>query len=554
MRKWVKLILLASGVLLCTIGAITTALWPKVFESILNMQLALSESSKSFEIWRDTPVPMKLKIYFFNWTNPGQLSTKEKPSFVEMGPYTFNEFHEKVNLSFNDNDTITFERVRIWKFDPEESNGSLDDLVTTLNVPPLTAAFVTRNWGFLVQTSLSYFLNRFEKMVVTKKVKELLFDGYTDPLISLADTLPALANVDIPFDKFGWFYSRNGSSTYDGIFNMDTGRDNIEKLGRLREWNYQNHTDFYEGHCGNIVGSAGELWPPYRKKDSISMFSSDMCRSIELPYESETMAMGIPAYRYTAGVGLIDNGTIDKSNECYCGGQCMPVGVVNASSCRYGSPAFISYPHFLNADPYYSSLIQGMAPDSKKHSFYITIEPRTGIPIDVAARLQINILLQPSKHISMYQKVPEVFFPMIWFEQTATMTPEMASSIAKLLGLAEWGVYLCISMLGIGILLIASVVITFIASIFGRKPSQIFKAELKTKPENIHITKPLVPTNYGKRLIFDGTASSSPITAPYAVPEDTDEYNGVNNDYIHKNTSLSHKQSPPNGLYPSFNS
>lgn len=45
-----------------------------------------------------------------------------------------------------------------------------------------------------------------EQRHVTKSVREFLFDGYEDPLISLADTLPALAQIDIPFDRFGWFY------------------------------------------------------------------------------------------------------------------------------------------------------------------------------------------------------------------------------------------------------------------------------------------------------------------------------------------------------------
>ncbi|KAG8225960.1 hypothetical protein J437_LFUL006189, partial [Ladona fulva] len=245
----------------------------------------------------------------------------------------------------------------------------------TLAVIFQTAAFVTRHWGFFVQTSLSYFLGRLEKVAVTKKVRELLFDGYEDPLITLADTLPALANVHIPFDRFGWFYTRNGSDSYDGIFNMDTGGDDITKLGRLREWNYESRTDYFDGPCGEINGSAGELWPPHRKKDHISMFSSDLCRSIDLPYASETEVWGIKGYRYEGGIGLMDNGTHDKANECFCGGECMPVGVTNASSCRYGSPAFVSYPHFLNADPIYSSKIEGMNPDPDKHKFYITVEP-----------------------------------------------------------------------------------------------------------------------------------------------------------------------------------
>lgn len=42
-------------------------------------------------MWKETPVPMYLKIYLFNWTNSGSFeqSTKEKPHFDEIGPYVF---------------------------------------------------------------------------------------------------------------------------------------------------------------------------------------------------------------------------------------------------------------------------------------------------------------------------------------------------------------------------------------------------------------------------------------------------------------------------------
>lgn len=53
-------------------------------------ELHLSESSTSFQIWKDTPVPMYIQFYFFNWTNPDDIEDKStKPSFVQMGPYRF---------------------------------------------------------------------------------------------------------------------------------------------------------------------------------------------------------------------------------------------------------------------------------------------------------------------------------------------------------------------------------------------------------------------------------------------------------------------------------
>ena len=44
---------------------------------------------------------------------------------------------------------------------------------------------------------------------ITKPVRELLFDGYDDMLLSIASWLGPKS--DIPMDKFGWFYKVNGN-------------------------------------------------------------------------------------------------------------------------------------------------------------------------------------------------------------------------------------------------------------------------------------------------------------------------------------------------------
>jgi len=50
------------------------------------------------------------------------------------------EFLEKTNVTWNQNKTITFRKLRRWYFDAESSNGSLSDNITTLN--PLAAVSI----------------------------------------------------------------------------------------------------------------------------------------------------------------------------------------------------------------------------------------------------------------------------------------------------------------------------------------------------------------------------------------------------------------------------
>lgn len=52
--------------------------------------LTLTPTSVSYNMWQTTPIPMYLKFYMFNWTNPHEfIASSVKPNFVEMGPYVF---------------------------------------------------------------------------------------------------------------------------------------------------------------------------------------------------------------------------------------------------------------------------------------------------------------------------------------------------------------------------------------------------------------------------------------------------------------------------------
>lgn len=89
-------------------------------------------------MWKETPIPMYLEIYLYNFSNYPEFKLnrkKIKPYFQECGPYIFSEKHFKTNLTWNsNNDTITFMQNRIWQFEPDMSNGTLEDKITNINV------------------------------------------------------------------------------------------------------------------------------------------------------------------------------------------------------------------------------------------------------------------------------------------------------------------------------------------------------------------------------------------------------------------------------------
>lgn len=466
------------GLFLSIFGSCFISYWPVIFEKVLNNELALSKNSKSFELWEVTPIPMYIEFYFFNWTNVKDLKVKSsKPILQELGPYVFREHRRKVIHAWNpENNTVTFRQNRTWEFEPSLSNGTLDDTIMTINIPAITAAFACRKEDAFIRMMLDQAMRLLgTRLYVKKKVREFLFEGYTDPLLDLAGILPpGFVPVTIPFDKFGWFYTRNGSADYDGIFNMKTGVDDISHLGVLGEWDYTNRTTFYESHCGDVNGSAGEFFPPKRDKTSISLFSPDICRTLDLNYKEEVKVDGISGYRYWGDDKMFANQTQCPNNWCWCpAGECPPHGALDVSTCKWGAPAYISFPHFYHADESYRNAVIGMHPEEEKHQMYIDLEPRSGIPLQVSAAFQINILLQPLDGFSLFKDVPKTYFPAIWFKQTARIDNEIGPELRLLTALPDIGIISSLVLLSIG-LTILIVVGIFYLTIRCRKEDESF--------------------------------------------------------------------------------
>lgn len=59
---------------------------------------------------------------------------------------------------------------------------------------------------------------------------------------------------------------------------MNTGGDDISKLGIIRAWNYNEKIPIWQGQCADINGTSGELWYPPNDDKSVRIFSPDLCR------------------------------------------------------------------------------------------------------------------------------------------------------------------------------------------------------------------------------------------------------------------------------------
>lgn len=132
--KSTNLWFLCLGLFLLSSGCFLLFNFEMLYDFIINSALKFSPKSDAYKAWKTNDPPLILDLYLFNWTNSDRLYDKNvKPNFEEVGPYRFKEVKEKVNITFNQNDTISYSYVKYYYFMNEESPKQLDEVITTIN-------------------------------------------------------------------------------------------------------------------------------------------------------------------------------------------------------------------------------------------------------------------------------------------------------------------------------------------------------------------------------------------------------------------------------------
>jgi len=439
------LLLLMLSVTSMLFGSLLLAFRDNIFQAILNSQLTITPGTAAYNAWRETPIPVYTKFYFFDMLNPTELfHNHEKPILEERGPYTFREVEKKVNLEWGDDGTVSYKRVKYWYFQRNMSVGPLTDMVTTINVPVVGSAEFVRG-DFFLEWGISDMLSTIQATIFVKRsIGELLFEGYADTVMEIADSFDQEDEFyedeeeeeeeKVKMDKFGWFYQRNGTSWSDGKLVMHTGKDDISKLGQIVSWNGRNRSDAYSGECGVVRGSSDGLFPPglAATTDSISIYSTDLCRPLKFTSTGNHAVHGITVEKFELAASNFANSSVCEGNACYHNN--VPSGVQNVTNCKAKSPVFVSRPHFHLADPSYLDQFQfGLKPEKGAHDSSFWIEPESSIPVKVEMRLQLNIMLEKVEGIQyLFKNLQSVMFPVMWFDAVAILPENMAGSLNML--------------------------------------------------------------------------------------------------------------------------
>ncbi|XP_050038676.1 scavenger receptor class B member 1-like [Dermacentor andersoni] len=421
------------------------------YGDLLNKQVAITPGSTAFSVWKDVGscFDMSANLYFFNITNVEAVKAgRANPRLRQMGPYSYRIEWLKDNITFNDNGTVSFLEKMIFHFDEENSAGTEDDLVTTVNVPFIATqhllsgqSLLLRSVGRMLLSSLS------QELYLTRSVRELSFEGYPDVLMMLAavarggadgNAAGGAGGIDIvsvfrkgyrtlvdtlknqPQDAAGRFaYMAGRNDTFHELLTMYTGEGDICRINHLDSINGKRQLGIWEDEvCDKVRGSFGNVRPPLSTSSSETVFIPDLKRTFELHHVADSKVGGLGTRRFAVTSDVFNKRL--PENACYnAARKDLPSGLADLGPLQDGVPVVMSLPHFLYGSSSLYKGVDGLYPDEEQHLFYIDSEPTTGASISGRVRLQLNVLIKDIPGFWSSSELGYTVLPLFWQEVVA---------------------------------------------------------------------------------------------------------------------------------------
>ncbi|KAM6895747.1 platelet glycoprotein 4 [Xenentodon cancila] len=409
------------GAVVAILGGILIPVGNKIIQETVEKEAVIEPGTKAYENWAAAGALVYRQFWFFDLKNPEEvLKYGMTPVVIEKGPYTYRtRYLPKMNVTFNPNQTAAFLLPQGAIFEPSMSVGTEEDRIISLNLA-VAGAYS------LVPQALHSILEMMIKSTNSslfqyRTVRELLW-GYTDPILK---------------ETVGLFSFYN--DTYDGYYNVFTGKDDISKVGIIDNWRGNKNLTFWnDPYCDMINGTDASSFAPFLdKKKPIYFFSPDICRSVSASYDKTINLKGIQVYRYSLLPATLASPVNNPENKCFCKNMkasknCTTAGVLDLSSCQDGRPIYLSLPHFLHGSPSLREDVLGLHPDELHHKTFLDVEPTTGFTLSFAKRIQVNMMYGPSKVITVLKKVKNyTTFPVVWMNETAVVDDETAEMFKK---------------------------------------------------------------------------------------------------------------------------
>ncbi|KAF5295594.1 hypothetical protein FQR65_LT10397 [Abscondita terminalis] len=452
MNKNCPVIIAGFGFVVLFLGIICSwYAFPRIVDYAIGKRIALVEGNEVYEIWRKQPFPQKLKAYFFNVTNPSEVQQGANPILKEVGPFVYDEYWERVNISIDEeNDTITYMLKRSFYFNQNDSGcRSEDEMITMINGALVSTALqvnmILPAAIATVNEAIPYLYKGAKDVFIRATANEILFEGILitchDPEVEficgamkgmLPPTIEFTNNgTDFKFSLFGYM-----NTTLSGPFVIGRGIKNTTR-GSILSYKGSSTLGVWPGPaCNMINGSDTTLFYPMKTPpEKIYAFSGDICRSMFVSYEKEIVFDGIPTWKYGNKKESIAN---TSDNQCFCPlakdeqyndvVKCPTSGLIDITYCVKG-PILASNPHFYLGEASLLKYAQGLNPKKELHENFMYIEPVTGSPVSGAKRLQMNVEVRRFADFDLLNNVSEGVFPMVWIEEGVTIPSKFKNEL-----------------------------------------------------------------------------------------------------------------------------
>ncbi|KAG5347598.1 SCRB1 protein, partial [Acromyrmex charruanus] len=420
---------------------------------ILEYNLQMAPHSLLFKIWKKPDLDIYLNIYIFNITNPIEfLSGKEKLKLQEIGPYVYQEYLVNDNITFNDNNTMSYIPRRTVVYVPEMSVGDpMEDIVNVPNVPYLGISSALSDAGFIMNYPIVQLANLMNtKPILNITVYDYLW-GFEDSLVKLASgIMPNFIN----FLKFGLLDRMYDEGENIVTVNLQKNADMVEEKGRylsidkyngspgMAQWGYVetegNETREENTKCNMLQGATeGIVFPPNMDKSAIfRVYRKAFCRPLPIMFRKEIWTdNGLPGYLYTLTDDFASPSDQNPDNECFCRKMktCLKKGLSSITPCYYNIPAAVSLPHFLDADPSLLENVEGLKPDREKHKSYVIMQQTLGMPMFFHSRTQTNLIMNRLHYNSKIAAFSDITLPLFWSDLSVTSLSTYMTIILKLI-------------------------------------------------------------------------------------------------------------------------
>ncbi|XP_058792829.1 sensory neuron membrane protein 1-like [Phymastichus coffea] len=419
--------------------------FPKLLVSMIKSQVNLKPGTDVRALWSKIPFAIDFRVYLYNVTNPDEVKAGAKPIVRQVGPYYFEEWHEKDNLIDRDeDDSVEYAIKNTFHFKAEKSEGLTGEEELTLPHVFILAMVMTvlRDKPTampVINKAVNSIFKNPENVFVKVKAMDLMFRGLmVDCTVSdfaggavcgmLKENPEGLIVYDEEHFGFALLGAKNGTAAKQRM-RVLRGRKNLMDIGRVIEFDgKKNISKWDDDRCDAFNGTDSYVFHPflYENEDVVS-FAPDLCRSLGAYFQKKTKLAGLNTNRYTAYLG---DPSSDESLKCNCeaADKCLKAGMMDLHKCL-GVPLVASHPHFYMADESYLATVDGLSPKQEDHEIFLDFEPFTGTPMFAKKRLQFNIPITKVDKFKIMKNFPDAMLPLFWVEEGVLLPDELIAQV-----------------------------------------------------------------------------------------------------------------------------